>query len=127
MGFEFRTEQLGFEFHSQEKHDFLMERGRKTLEENNFTLEKYKNGSYMDSKTQIHWPRSHLRRIWRNCEHVSRTGCHSLVKRTIRILRSIEAVFVGKKMLTSIIHFWAEFKFDFFKTNSECLTNISSW
>lgn len=52
---------------------------------------------------------------------VSRTGCHSLVKRTIRILRSIEAVFVGKKILISIIHFWAEFKFDFLKQTQNVL------
>lgn len=52
VGFEFRTEQLGFKFYSQEKHDFLME--RKKLEENNFTLEKYKNLLYMGSGTQVH-------------------------------------------------------------------------
>lgn len=30
VGFEFRTEQLGFKFYSQENHDFLMERKKKT-------------------------------------------------------------------------------------------------
>jgi hypothetical protein len=49
VGFEFRIEQLGFKFHSQGKHDFLV---KKDLKETTFTLEKYKNGSCMGSGTQ---------------------------------------------------------------------------
>lgn len=50
VGFEFRIEQLRFKFHSQGKHDFLVE--RKDLKKTTFTLEKYKNYSCMGSGTK---------------------------------------------------------------------------
>lgn len=50
VGFEFRIEQLGFQFHSQGKHDFLVE--RKDLKKTTSTLEKYKNCSCMGSGTK---------------------------------------------------------------------------
>lgn len=50
VGFEFRIEQLGFKFHSQGKHDFLVE--RKDLKKTTFTLEKHKNCSCVGSGTK---------------------------------------------------------------------------
>lgn len=50
VGFEFRIEQLRFKFHSQGKHDLLVE--KKDLKKTTFTLEKYKNFSWKSSGTK---------------------------------------------------------------------------
>lgn len=63
----------------------------------------------MGSGTQVHWPRSRLRGIWRNwvtgCVTAS---CYSLLKRIARIERDVETMFRGKKMLDSAICCWIE-------------------
>lgn len=65
VGFKFRVEQLGFEFHSQGKHDFLVE--RKDLEKTIFTLKNIKIVHAWALETKQWLKRGCLRRIFKNC------------------------------------------------------------